>query len=82
MPTYLYECESGVEFEHQQRITAPALKECPLCAKCVPKRLISGAPEFALKEGGTGGWSSTGYGHTPAQLNAQRRLGHKLTRRA
>ena len=45
------------------------------------KRLISGPSEFALKEGNAGGWSSTGYGHTPQQLSAMRKLGRPLTRR-
>jgi putative FmdB family regulatory protein len=80
MPTYTYVCAAGAEFEVQQRITEPKLTECPLCEKCVPKRLISSAPEFALKEGPSGSWSSSGYGHTPAQLSAMRKLG-KLTRR-
>lgn len=80
MPTYTYECAAGAEFEVQQRITDPKLTECPLCEKCTPKRLISGASEFTLKEGNAGGWSRSGYGHTPAQLNAMRKLG-KLTRR-
>jgi hypothetical protein len=44
------------------------------------KRLISGASTFCLKEGAAGGWSGSNYGHTPAQLNAMRKLG-KLTRR-
>lgn len=81
MPTYTYECNAGAEFEVQQRMTDPKLTTCPVCEKCTPKRLISGPAEFALKEGAAGGWSSTGYGHTPQQLSAMRKLGRPLTRR-
>jgi hypothetical protein len=45
------------------------------------KRIISGPSEFTLKEGPSGSWSSGGYGHSPAQLNAMRKLGRPLTRR-
>ena len=79
--TYLYSCECGLEYEIEQRITEPALELCPHCSKHKPKRLISCAPTFCLKEGKAGGWSNSSYGHTPQQLNAMRKLGRPLTRR-
>ena len=82
MPTRLYSCERDGEFEQQQRMSEAALKQCPKCGKCVPKRLIAGAPEFSLKEGPAGGWSTTGYGHTKQQLNVMRRLGKRPTPRS
>ena len=41
MPTYEYKREDGSTFEIDQRITAPALTECPTTGQKV-KRIISG----------------------------------------
>lgn len=47
------------------------------------KRLISSqSGGFRLVSGDSGGWSESGYGHTPGQLSAMRTLGRKLTPRA
>ncbi len=40
MPTYEYKCPKCGIFETEQKITAPALEECPACNSEV-KRLIS-----------------------------------------
>lgn len=82
MPTYTYQCAAMAEFDVEQRITEPALTECPLCSKCVPRRLISGTPGFTLIAGESGGWASSGYGHKPHELDAMRTLGRKLTKPA
>jgi putative FmdB family regulatory protein len=59
MPTYEYACEAcGNNWEAEQRITAPALKECPKCGQPKARRLISGS-RFVLKGGG---WYADGYG--------------------
>jgi predicted nucleic acid-binding Zn ribbon protein len=84
MPTYTYQDAEGGEYEVQQRITeAPlsVLEVAPGEFKSV-KRVISGGAGFVLKSGASGGWSSTGYGHTPGQLDAMRVLGRPLTKRA
>lgn len=45
------------------------------------KRLISAqSGGFRLVSGDSGGWSESGYGHTPGQLSAMRTLGRKLHR--
>lgn len=80
--TFTYLCAAGAEFDAEQRITDPKLAECPLCGKCSPKRLISGAPPFQLKAGPSGSWSDGGYALTPAQRKAEAKLGRKVTRRA
>ncbi|HHV34457.1 MAG TPA: zinc ribbon domain-containing protein [Syntrophomonadaceae bacterium] len=40
MPTYDYKCEHCGRFQVTQRITEPALEECPTCGQPV-ERLIS-----------------------------------------
>lgn len=81
MPTYEYLCAKHGVFDHAQRITEPALKDCPLCHECIPKRLISGAPEFHLVSGPSGHWANAGYGHKPHELAAMKKLGRKLVKR-
>ena len=51
MPTYEYKREDGSVFEIVQRITAPALTECPTTGQKV-KRIISGGAGLVFK--GTG----------------------------
>lgn len=53
MPTYLYQCTKGHEFESDQRISDPELETCQL-AKCKAgvKRLIAGKVIFDLKGNG------------------------------
>ena len=59
MPTYEYQCQAcGHQLEAVQRITEPALKDCPACSKPSLERLISGGA-FHLKGGG---WYKDGYG--------------------
>jgi putative FmdB family regulatory protein len=82
MPTYTYECAAGVEFEREQRITEAPLKTCPVCEKCTPKRLITGAPGVHLISGDAGGWSSTGYSKAPHERRAEQILGRKLVKAA
>ncbi len=59
MPTYEYACEAcGNSWEAEQRITEPALTDCPKCGQAKARRLISGS-RFMLKGGG---WYADGYG--------------------
>jgi putative FmdB family regulatory protein len=59
MPVYEYQCQDcGHQFEAEQRITEPKLKDCPECKKAALERLIS-ATSFQLKGGG---WYRDGYG--------------------
>ena len=51
MPTYLYKREDGSTFEIEQRITAPALKECPTTGQVV-ERLISPGAGLIIKGSG------------------------------
>jgi putative FmdB family regulatory protein len=58
--TYEYVCTScGNEWEAEQSISEPALKECPKCHACSAKRQVSGGAGFILKGGG---WYADGYG--------------------
>lgn len=82
MPTYTYQDAEGREYEVQQRITESpltTLEKAPGEFVTV-KRVIAGGAGFVLKSGPSGGWSSTGYGHTPGQLDAMRVLGRPLTK--
>jgi putative FmdB family regulatory protein len=64
MPTYEYQCQAcGHQLEAFQRITEPALKDCPACSKPNLERLISGGA-FHLKGGG---WYKDGYGSQTAK---------------
>ena len=51
MPTYLYKREDDSTFEIEQRITDPALKECPTTGQSV-KRLISPGAGLVFKGSG------------------------------
>lgn len=63
MPTYEYACEACENaWEAEQRITEPALTDCPKCGAAKARRLISGS-RFVLKGGG---WYADGYGSKPA----------------
>lgn len=58
MPIYEYECKScGHELEKLQRMSDPALTDCPACNESELKRLVSAAG-FRLK--GTG-WYETDF---------------------
>lgn len=58
MPIYEYRCEAcGHEFEKLQKISDPAITECPVCHKDQVKKLISAAA-FRLKGGG---WYETDF---------------------
>jgi putative FmdB family regulatory protein len=62
MPTYEYQCfDCNEQFERFQKISDPAVSECPSCGGSNVKRLIS-ATAFHLK--GTG-WYKTDYGSSP-----------------
>jgi len=64
MPTYEYQCQAcGHQLEAFQKITEPALKDCPACSKPNLERLISGGA-FHLKGGG---WYKDGYGSQTAK---------------
>ena len=82
MPTYTYEDENGRQYEIEQRITEEAheLLEVKPGHFARVKRVISGGGGFVLKSGPSGGWASSGYGHSPAQLDAMRTLGRPLTK--
>lgn len=60
MPTYSYECSTcKQEFEREQKISDPPLKECdtPGCPG-TPKRTIPASTSFVLKGKG---WYRDGY---------------------
>ena len=71
---YTYRCEAGVEFEHEARITDPALTECPVCSKCTPRRLISAAAPALLKGRG---WAVDGYAAPESYRKFEARTGRK-----
>ncbi|MFW6381012.1 MAG: FmdB family zinc ribbon protein [Bacillota bacterium] len=50
MPTYLYECENCGRFEEFQKISEPALEECPECGGEVRK--LIGNPGVIFKGSG------------------------------
>lgn len=58
--TYEYVCTScGHEWEADQSIKDPALKQCPECLAETAKRQVSGGTGFVLKGGG---WYADLYG--------------------
>lgn len=58
MPIYEYRCaECGHEIEKLQKISDPALTECPACGKPALQKLVSAAG-FRLKGGG---WYETDF---------------------
>jgi putative FmdB family regulatory protein len=63
--TYEYLCTAcGAEWEAEQSISAPPLKDCPKCGQATAKRQISGGAGFILKGGG---WYADGYGSAKPQ---------------
>ena len=57
--TYEYRCRScGHEWEVEQKITEPPVRECPACKQPQAERQASGGVGFTLK--GTG-WYKDGY---------------------
>jgi len=61
MPVYEYECRTcNRTFEIEQRISDPALGECPQCRGPV-RRLIASSGGFIIKNGG----GQARRGHTP-----------------
>lgn len=58
MPIYEYQCQScGEVTEAIQKISEPALSDCPQCGKAELKKRLS-APSFRLKGGG---WYETDF---------------------
>ncbi len=58
MPIYEYRCEScGHELEALQKMSDPALTDCPECKQASLKKVLS-APGFRLKGGG---WYETDF---------------------
>lgn len=58
MPIYEYKCDScGYEFEKLQKISDPAITDCPECSRQTVRKLISAAG-FRLKGGG---WYETDF---------------------
>lgn len=56
--TYEYQCDSCKHmWEAEQKITEPALAECPQCHAQAAKRLVSGGLGFSLRGEG---WFKTG----------------------
>jgi putative FmdB family regulatory protein len=54
MPAYDYLCDScGDRFERRQKMSEPAIADCPACGGPV-HRLISGGAGVVSKEGGCG----------------------------
>ena len=67
MPTYEYACEACENtWEAEQRITEPALTDCPKCGAPKARRLISGS-RFVLKGGG---WYADGYGSSKSSAKS------------
>jgi putative FmdB family regulatory protein len=61
MPFYEYRCDAcGHEFEAMQKMSEPALSDCPQCGAAKLTKLIS-AGGFQLKGGG---WYRSGNGGT------------------
>jgi putative FmdB family regulatory protein len=58
--TYEYVCTAcGIEWEAEQSISEPPLKDCPNGHANTAKRQVSGGAGFILKGGG---WYADGYG--------------------
>jgi len=49
MPTYVYRCECGNEFDFRQNINDPPGTLCPTCGSKTTKRLISGGGGIIFK---------------------------------
>ena len=66
--TYEYVCMAcGNEWEAEQSISAPPLKDCPQCHASSAKRQVSGGAGFILKGGG---WYADGYGSSGKKPDA------------
>jgi putative FmdB family regulatory protein len=77
MPVYEYQCQDcGHQFEAEQRISEPKLKDCPQCNKAALERLIS-ATSFQLKGGG---WYRDGYGDKKAKASTEKDRVDRLTK--
>ena len=64
MPIYEYRCEAcGHEMEAIQKMSDPALTDCPQCAEAKLTKLISAAG-FQLKGNG---WYATDFKNKPAE---------------
>jgi putative FmdB family regulatory protein len=67
--TYEYVCTScDHQWEAEQSISAPALKECPSCHASTAKRHVSGGAGFILKGGG---WYADGYGSSSSSKKSE-----------
>ena len=68
MPTYEYACKScGNQWDEIQKMSDPALEECPKCHEKAAQRLISQG-NFILKGGG---WYTTGGYGSPAKSKGE-----------
>ena len=68
MPIYEYECPScGHRMEAIQQLGAPALTDCPVCAKTDLRRLVSAAG-FRLKGSG---WYATDFKNNGSKDNSK-----------
>lgn len=75
MPTYEYACEACENtWEAEQRITEPALTECPRCKEPKARRLISGS-RFVLKGSG---WYADGYGSSKPKSSGEPKSDSKV----
>jgi putative FmdB family regulatory protein len=75
MPTYEYRCKAcGHELEAFQKMSDPALRDCPACSKPELERLISGGA-FHLKGGG---WYRDSYSKKPGGERTEKQVTDRL----
>lgn len=68
MPTYEYVCTNCAnQWEEIQKISEPALTDCPKCGQATAKRQISGG-NFILKGGG---WYADLYSSSPKKAESK-----------
>jgi putative FmdB family regulatory protein len=70
MPIYAYRCSScGLQKDHLQKMSDPALTECPECGKSTYGKMLT-APQFQLKGSG---WYVTDFrnGSKPAAADGK-----------